>query len=546
MRKKRLCAFAVFVGMLLPVSTAQAEPVVVNDIDINAQDTTTRITITSSQQLQIETFKNDESPANYIILDFLGTVYANLPAIREAANGPVDKISFVHGEEKPMENFGEGYYSLDFLAVNLKTVADFQVQQNGNVVVLTVTAEVPAATKKAPAEVIFVPTPEPEQAVDLTPPIVVSRTPEPEQKPEVKKAGTAPVASSAAKQSEIKAVSAKEDERPKKKEKKKKKGILGRLFTKKKHKEEAEILPVEEKQKKEEMPVQTKRHKVSPPVKIETAAPSSSFLIDRIVNETIKDKESTGLRIEQLTGELKKLQEELFLSKDERSKVESKISEILSKLDELKNNVDEEIRRRQMLGEKVEDLIAKREAYMKAKQTYEELGARLTDVSARADSLSSEMQNIKMKLDITQSEKRKMEDEMRALSADYANVQSEYDEAVKQRDNVSLQIDRLAVQLNQLRLDLDKATAEKSKLVAQIKTLENKNKYSNVEISRLKQIVQEKNTMVVSFSQQFDQLKKDYDSVTAEKVKIEYSYQNAKAEFERIKRQIEDLLEKKN
>ena len=65
-----------------------AQPELINDILVDTQGTLVKVSINSSQPLPIETFKK-ESPANYIIIDFLGTVYTNLPPIIKINKGIV-------------------------------------------------------------------------------------------------------------------------------------------------------------------------------------------------------------------------------------------------------------------------------------------------------------------------------------------------------------------------------------------------------------------------------------------------------------------------
>ena len=50
--------------------------------------------------------------------------------------------------------------------------------------------------------------------------------------------------------------------------------------------------------------------------------------------------------------------------------------------------------------------------------------------------------------------------------------------------------------------------------------------------------------MLIDLSKRYDQLKINLDLAVSEKFKVEYSYKNAKTEFDRIKREIETYLQK--
>ncbi len=61
------------------------------------------------------------------------------------------------------------------------------------------------------------------------------------------------------------------------------------------------------------------------------------------------------------------------------------------------------------MGQRVDDLIAKRELYAKARDAYEQYGRQLEALTQKIDGLNSEATNVKTKLDVVQSEKKKLE-----------------------------------------------------------------------------------------------------------------------------------------
>ncbi|MDD5746624.1 MAG: hypothetical protein PHO30_05095 [Candidatus Omnitrophica bacterium] len=518
MNCKLLVLWVMIAGLLFAPGALKAEPAIINDIVVDTQNATVKITITSSQTLQIETFKNEESPANYIVLDFLGTVYTKLPPIIEVGRGAVEKVSLVRGEDAPLKIGDTEYYALDFLAINLNAKADYQVRQSQSVIDLDI-----ATTSGS--------------AVQLTPPIVVSKERTTSSSPE-KKYAAQPISYGEEYASTPESGAGLSTEPTVKK--KKRRGLFKVIFGRKKAKtpqEPAVEAPVEE-VRKPPVAVQPERY--------EPVTSSSSFLLDRVVNDTIREKEQISGRIQSLTMELQRLQEELNLSKGEKSKLDSKITEILAKLDELQSALDEEIRRRQSLGEKVEDLIARRDAYVKAKLAYEALAKQFNEVSVRTDRLNIEVQSLKSRLDVAQFEKKKLEDDVATMSTSYTQAQADYDAAVSARDSLSVKIEQLTQELEALRQRLDKETEERTRISTQLKGLDSKNKYNSMELSRLKQLLLDKNAQLSDMLRQYDQMKAALDAAVSDKFKVEYSYRNAKTEFERIKQEIEAMLSQKH
>ncbi|MBI4845673.1 MAG: hypothetical protein HY810_04265 [Candidatus Omnitrophica bacterium] len=583
-------------GVLAVGDFVHAEQVVIKDIVIDAQDYFTKVTITSSQMLQIETFKNNSNQANYIVLDFLGRVYTNKPTIIAVEKGPVEKISLVRGASKGDEGLGQDYYELDFLAVNLKSNAEYDVKQNDTVIDLSIKdtqtqaaqESVPVATQEE--ESVKEPV-EAEKAVELTPPIIVARV-EDKGIPEIEtqennrrfrhRVESQPIAAAEEKKLERVEAVQENDRRNKRRvesqsiiatEEKKpepiKEEVKGRKRSSRRA-EEVSLAKAKENEIKEEKKKTRRERKSERPVSESKKAEVSlgktqgevaekkeevllrrekqtprSYFIDKIVEDTMQEKEITSQRIEDISSELRKMQEELSLSTGEKSKLENKIKEILAKLDELKGALDDEILRRQLLGEKVEDLIAIREEYIKAKRNFEELETEYSRVLKYVDDLNLEAQNIKNRLDTAQNEHKKMELDYSSISKEKVQIEEEYKSAIQSRDTVSLKIDKLTEELNLLRQRLDVIVDEKARLISQIKNLEEKNSFNVVELSRLKQLLQEKGLLVEDLYREYDRVKQKLDAAVSDKVKVEYSYQNAKSEYERIKSEIAAYLGQK-
>ena len=75
--------------------------------------------------------------------------------------------------------------------------------------------------------------------------------------------------------------------------------------------------------------------------------------------------------------------------------------------------------------------------------------------------------------------------------------------------------------------------------------LESESKSDSNKLSRLRQLVAEKNVNLLELEGNFKRLRASLDSVLEEKEKIESAYNNAKTEFNRIKAEIEQYLKEK-
>jgi len=521
MLRKSLLLFVLVLGMFLIADAVQAEPAIIKDILVETVDSSVKLSITSNQTVQIETFQNDDSPANYIVLDFLGTVYTNIPPVIEVASGPVEKVSLVRGEEKKIQMLGEDYYSLDFLAINLNTTADYHVNQTKSVIDLSIGAKIGSVQSSSYGSSYSR-----GDAVELSPPIVVAK----EQDKSRDQDGYVPERKSTfsyGKQGE----EVKKEE--KKKTKKKRRGLFG-LFSGRKKKTSDKV----------ETPEAPKEYveKRAKPQYTKPRTRKQDLLIDRIVTDTIQEKEYTVARIDDLTMELRKMQEELSLSKGEKSQIEDKINAILAKLDELKDALDEEISRRRSLGEKVEELEAKREEYVKAKRAYEDIEQKYGHVSVKVDGLNAEVTSLRSRLESMQLEKKNLEQEVNLMSDQYSKAKAGYSSAIQQKDSLTFKIDKLTRELDSLRLSIDKMVQEQAIVETELRELDTATRYSDEELRRLKQRLIEKNSSVLELTRRHNQLKAELETSVSEKFKVEYSYRNAKTEFERIKREIENFL----
>ncbi len=100
--KTGILAKMVLAGAMLAVPVhAAAAPAVVQDIRYEANAGVVTVKIACSGTLQIETFKNEIAPANYIVLDFLGTVFTNLPPVMDVNISSLEKINLMRGEGDP-------------------------------------------------------------------------------------------------------------------------------------------------------------------------------------------------------------------------------------------------------------------------------------------------------------------------------------------------------------------------------------------------------------------------------------------------------------
>ncbi len=553
MKRKISILWILILSVFVFLNLAAAAPAIIKDIVVETQDSSVKISITSNQTLQIETFKNDESPANYIVLDFMGTVYTDLPSIIEVDGDPVEKVSLVKGDNEKITLTGKEYYSLDFLAINLNKAADYNVNQSKAVIDLNIGSVAGIGTAFAE-----------QKAVKLTPPIVVSKAKENPVTTTSRKSEYSSSSSTYEKDtykprtfmSEEKSYSPAEQlvseklaeekivEKPKKKKRRRRGGtFFGKKKAIVKEKKEAEpervIVPARVPERvPERVPVARTRVKTPPAGK----SRNSDYLIDRIVNETIRNKENVASKIEELTYELKRMQEELHLSKGEKSKVEQKINEILAKLDQLQNALDEEIRRRRSLGQKVDDLLSKRDQYIKAKKLYEEFKSKLAQITDEVQVMTVEFKSIRQRLDEVQGERKKLAGEVKGMETEYTVSKTEYDKVVRLRDTISAKVERIALELEELRRELDLQVTEKTQISAQLKDYEERSNYSGMELARLRQLLEQKDAMLLDLTGRYSQLKVELDAVVAEKFKVEFSYRNAMTEFDRIKADIERFL----
>ncbi|MCM8813847.1 MAG: hypothetical protein NC924_07940 [Candidatus Omnitrophica bacterium] len=519
------------------VAAEAAGTVVIKDIALDTAGEAVKISVTANQPVQIETFKSDELGANYIVLDFMGTVYTKLPVFIDVNKPPVEKVSLVKGDDKSVQIDGEELYALDFLAINLMAAADYVVTQSQAVIDLKIGAPSMAAAV------------EPAKAVELTPPIVVSQAKAPDPI-EPKKEAVAPAAvtiasvnaapvSPAGKQVRKVRKEPAPDNGPREKKVKKVKpaaqdslrAAVGSEQPARKRKAAAAGL--------EEKPA--RRVRVSDTGGSGRSA-AEQMMIDRIVQETIAEKEQASVRIDELTQQLTRMQQELNLSQGRKSELEDKIKEILAKLDQLKNILDDEIKRRQALGQRADDLIAKRDAYVKAKAQLDTLNKQFESAKAAVDSLDGQVKTIKSQLESVQADRKSLEAQLQTISDENTRLTAQYEEQTKKKNTLANTIDELNLKIEKLRRELAVAVKEKEALVASIEHIQTQTKTAQNKLVDVQDALKGKAGELTELTRRFEQLDREMEAAVAEKFKIEQSQQRAKDEYEKIKKNVEESI----
>jgi len=560
--KTGILAKMVLAGAMLAVSVhAAAAPAVVQDIRYEANAGVVTVKIACSGTLQIETFKNEIAPANYIVLDFLGTVFTNLPAVMDVHISSLEKINLIRGEGDPA-SLGEGYYPLDFIAINLLSKADYSLSQDGTAITIKITSA-DSGIREAGDKT--------SDTVQLKPPIVVAKEIAQEKSGAAAAAAPAREKESAAKKPEPKRAEAAKAEAPKPaviatpapnpeepkagtvQPEKKRRRLLGRTAKQETTANAAVPEPtaktaVKEPEKKaaaappsEAKPEPKSEPKAKPGERDEVAANRS--LIDRIVSDAVREKEQSNAHINTLTEELKQLQSMIAEFKTEKTQLEQKLNDLITKADSLNEALDAEIRRRQLLGQRVDDLIAKRELYAKARDAYEQYGRQLEALTQKIDGLNSEATNVKTKLDVVQSEKKKLEQTIGTLSVDFGQLKSEYEMSQRRQEELTTKIAELALQFKKVQEALEKAKQDKIREAAQVQTMESTYKYNEDELNRLRQLLNDRNSLIMDLAKEYDRIRKALEDTNTEKIKAESGFRTAKEEFERLRREVEKLLE---
>jgi len=146
-------------------------------------------------------------------------------------------------------------------------------------------------------------------------------------------------------------------------------------------------------------------------------------------------------------------------------------------------------------------------------------------------------------LDNIRFEKKKLEEEMSAISLDYKKMSSEYDILVEKKSAVLKKVGELTQKIEQLKSELERTTAEKKMIANELKSVGNKTKLRDEELSKIRKLLSDKSSEILSLSKRYDQLKQDLESAVSEKFKLEYAHRSAQREYERIKKDIETFLE---
>ncbi|MFH2137077.1 MAG: hypothetical protein ABII88_01045 [Candidatus Omnitrophota bacterium] len=532
--------FIMMVSILILPVAARAELVLVADIGIEAFGPEVKISVTSNLPLQIETFKSEEGSSNYIVVDFLGAVYSDLPPVVDISSGAVEKVSLVRGEEQPVSVDGKEYYTLDFLAINLNADADYKVDQDMNVIDLKITAV--AKSDKLSKE---------SEAVVLEPPVVV--TPRKVEVPKIEKKEDVEKAEKENKKEEARlAKEAKKAERAKKKEEVRL-AKEAKKAERAKKKEEAGLAKeklekkIESKnpEKKKNVLIVKAEPEQNPEVKKTVSRavdPANKYIIDKVVQDTMREKEQVNSRIEELTAQLQRMQKDLDSTKGEKSKIESKISEILSRLDDVNDALGLEIKRRRELGEQVEDLVEKRKAYTQAKRTFETVAAQLADTNDKVDTLTAEAAAVKGNISELEKEKSQLESKFGALSTESGRFEADYEEALDLSNRSSAKVDELRRKLEQMEMTLAKTLKDEEALKAKVKDLESKRKFSSIEASNFKQKLMDKEILLDNLSRKYEQLNNELELSLMQKDKLDEEYKDAKNKYEQIKREVKESI----
>ncbi|MCP4650940.1 MAG: hypothetical protein GY853_12810 [PVC group bacterium] len=486
MKCKLFYFIAVLLGIILIPVVSQAEPTIIKDINIDTDGQVVKISIISNQSFQVESFKNEEDTASYIVVDFLGTVYTDLPSVIKVDTETVGKINLVRGDAGQITVAGKDYRTLDFLAIMLEIAADYNIVQEETISKLNV-APVGSLTKQ--------------KAVALEPPIVVAK---------VKKTNIQP-------KKEI--IKKKEFyESPRKKIRKKK-------VSRKKTKKKKTI-------KKAKSSRKAKRTRVT-----------DDDLINRIVEETVKEKEAANAQIEELTTQLHKMQDELNISKTEQAELENRINAIISKLDNLNDALTEGIRKRRELGEQVDDLVSKRKIYLEAKKRFESLQEQFAEINDKVEVLNEDIGVVKTDLDDALVEEKKLEKEFDAADKGYEDIKTEYDDKFKQKKTVADKVSVLNEQIAKLKKQLGDASAKKDRLSNQLKNLESKRRYNEIERMRIKEKLVDKKAQTADLSQKHMLFKQDLSAAVIEQDKTDNLYRDAEFDYEKIRSELESFLE---
>ena len=488
-----LLVCAVLFNVFFFPAKSKAELAVINDIKVNSRGGLIKIEIASNKPLQIESFKNEEDSTNYVVVDFVESVYADLPAVIAADEGAVEKVSLVKSEKEQVQINGKQYYCIDFLAVTLNAPADYKIIQRNKKISLNITPVTPAkkTTLKAKKDIFGS-----NDSLGTRKSIAVSNK---KEKKEIKQ--------------KIKRV----------KDGAAKRGGLGNIF---------------KRQRKTTNPRKTKERVVISSVKNDT----ESALLNRFMQDAVTEKSQADERIDKLSSDLKKMKEMLASTKGAKIDVENKINAMSSKLDEISDVLNTEVERKQNLDAQINELVAKKKAYVIVKNKFDVLEKKFITAQNDQQSLNIEVSDVKNKLDDARIQKTRIKEDKELIKAECGKLKMAYEENLKIKNATTEKMNQLSKQMTQLKGEMDKLGNEKEKLDMQLKKIGIKSKYRENELLKLERSLEDRSSLCSKLSHSYDELLGRLKSAEAKKSAIEIEYMSVKSEYEKNKSDVNKLL----
>ncbi len=113
----------------------------------------------------------------------------------------------------------------------------------------------------------------------------------------------------------------------------------------------------------------------------------------------------------------------------------------------------------------------------------------------------------------------------------------------RRQEELTTKLSELALQFKKVQEALEKAKQDKIKEAAQVQTMESTYKYNEDELNRLRQLLNNRNSLIMDLAKEYDRIRKALEDTNTEKIKAESGFRTAKEEFERLRREVEKLLE---
>ncbi len=134
-RFKLIAAAVIMIFTIVAPGGAQAQPVVLNQVEVQENKGDVQILFSTSKSIPIECY--DLSSPPQVVIDFMGEIYTNRPEIFTVDKGSIRQVRTVKGT-KSSDGLGEDYYSVDFLIVDLKETTRYDFSQGLTTAVLAV------------------------------------------------------------------------------------------------------------------------------------------------------------------------------------------------------------------------------------------------------------------------------------------------------------------------------------------------------------------------------------------------------------------------